>query len=200
MKIIKSIYWILMLCLSFTFCSCDGKIQTKLEQPSSNELNTPNSINKKVSLKDFRLDSIIIDCDVIMWAHYYQFIINDSNAILRGMHYGKEKWEQPVELSNKDRDSIINYIDKLYVSKTHNIIAKKIKTGEYVEGDFTQITITVFSEDGSKDEHKIDTQTTQNGYWIEFSKECDEFLDLLHVLAGRYSYPEQPHLYRRSAE
>lgn len=153
-------------------------------------MNTPDSINKKVSLKDLKLDSIILDCDVVMWAHYYQLIINDSNAILQGCDFGKNNWEQPVELSNKDRNSIINYIDEFYVSKTHNIIAKKYKTGEYVEGDFTQITITVFRKDGSKDEHKIDTHSIQNGYWIEFSKDCYDFLDLLHVLAGRYSYPK----------
>ncbi|MBR5639491.1 MAG: hypothetical protein IKW83_06970 [Muribaculaceae bacterium] len=164
-------------------------------------MNTPDSTNNMVSLKDLDLDSIIIDCDVVMWAHYYKFIINDSNAILQGgRDFGKNNWEQPVELSNKDRNSIINYLDEFYVSKTHNIIAKKYKTGEYVEGDFTQITITIFRKDGSKDKHKIDTHSTQNGYSIEFSKECDDFLDLLHVLAGRYSYPERPHLYRRSAE
>ena len=149
--------------------------------------NTANdNIVKELSLsKDLGLDSVVIFCDVNMWGSEFRFLMKDSVTMLFGRVYF-EKWKSPIELSEKDRNQIIDYINGFFVSKDYDIIARKHKTNEFIEGEFTEIDVILY-RDGKKNKNHISTRpTTLDGYSIEFSKEFQDFRHMLHELALEY--------------
>ena len=178
---------------------------------SSEKLFTENvSTNKPLSLsKDLGLDSIVIIYNATSWANKYKFVIKDSSAILNGTEYKEKRYGEwdllkdpvgpAVELSDSDKCLLLEYVNKLYVSKTHKIIAKKIKTNEYIEADWPDLNVVLY-DNGSKSENAITICETKNGYYLEYSKEFEDFTHRLLILAGKYSYPNSPHLYYRENE
>lgn len=149
--------------------------------------NTVNdNVKKELSLSnDLGLDSVVIFCDVIMWNREFRFLMKDSVTLLSGRVYF-EKWKSPVELSEKDRNQLIDYINGFFVSKDYDIIARKHKTNEFLEGEFTEIDVILY-RDGKKNQNHISTRpTTLDGYSIEFSKEFQDFKLMLYDLTLEY--------------
>ena len=91
--------------------------------------NTANdNIVKELSLSnDLGLDSVVIFCDVNMWNREFRFLMKDSVTLLSGRVIF-EKWKSPIELSEKDRNQLIDYINGFFVSKEYDTIARKHKT------------------------------------------------------------------------
>ena len=173
---------LLLIASIIAFCSCSRNMESK--EGSDNTAN--DNIVKELSLsKDLGLDSVVIFCDVIMWNREFRFLMKDSVTLLSGRVYF-EKWKSPVELSEKDRNQLIDYINGFFVSKDYDIIARKHKTNEFIEGEFTEIDVILY-RDGKKNKNHISTRpTTLDGYSIEFSKEFQDFRHMLHGLALEY--------------
>jgi hypothetical protein len=170
------------------------------EKPSSDKVNTE-AISKNIHLSlsnDIGLDSIVIIYTANFWANKYKFVIQESSAILNGTKFKEKRYGEynplkdptgpTVELSDSDRIQLVEKIDELFVSKKQNIIAKKYKTSDYIEGEFPEIKILLY-KDGLKSDYFVHKVETQNGYQIIYSKEFEDFTDRLFVLAGEYSYP-----------
>ena len=162
---------LLLIASIIVFCSCLRNMESKK--------GTDNTV---LSLSnDLGLDSVVIFCDVIMWNREFRFLMKDSVTLLSGRVYF-EKWKSPVELSEKDRNQLIDYINGFFVSKDYDIIARKHKTNEFWEGEFTEIDVILY-RDGKKNQNHISTRpTTLDGYSIEFSKEFQDFKLMLYDL------------------
>ena len=173
---------LLLIASIILFCSCSRNMESK--EGSDNTAN--DNIVKELSLsKDLGLDSVVIFCDVNMWCSEFRFLMKDSVTMLFGRVYF-EKWKSPIELSEKDRNQLIDYINGFFVSKDYDIIARKHKTNEFIEGEFTDIDVILY-RDGKKNKNHISTRpTTLDGYSIEFSKEFQDFRHMLHELALEY--------------
>ena len=173
---------LLLIASIILFCSCSRNMESK--EGSDNTAN--DNIVKELSLsKDLGLDSVVIFCDVNMWNREFRFLMKDSVTLLSGRVYF-EKWKSPVELSEKDRNQLIDYINGFFVSKEYDTIARKHKTNEFLEGEFTEIDVILY-KDGKKNKNHISTRpTTLDGYSIEFSKEFQDFKLMLYDLTLEY--------------
>ena len=173
---------LLLIASIIVFCSCSRNMESK--KGSDNTVN--DNVKKELSLSnDLGLDSVVIFCDVNMWCSEFRFLMKDSITMLFGRVYF-EKWKSPIELSEKDRNQLIDYINGFFVSKDYDIIARKHKTNEFLEGEFTEIDVILY-RDGKKNKNHISTRpTTLDGYSIEFSKEFQDFRHMLHELALEY--------------
>lgn len=173
---------LLLIASIIAFCSCSRNMESK--KGSDNTAN--DNIVKELSLsKDLGLDSVVIFCDVNMWNREFRFLMKDSVTLLSGRVIF-EKWKSPIELSEKDRNQLIDYINGFFVSKDYDIIARKHKTNEFIEGEFTEIDVILY-RDGKKNKNHISTRpTTLDGYSIEFSKEFQDFKLMLYDLTLEY--------------
>ena len=126
---------LLLIASIIAFCSCSRNMESK--EGSDNTAN--DNIVKELSLsKDLGLDS----------GSEFRFLMKDSVTMLFGRVYF-EKWKSPIELSEKDRNQLIDYINGFFVSKDYDIIARKHKTNEFIEGEFTEIDVILY-RDGKK--------------------------------------------------
>ena len=173
---------LLLIASIIVFCSCLRNMESK--KGTDNTVN--DNVKKELSLSnDLGLDSVVIFCDVNMWVSEFRFLMKDSVTMLFGRVYF-EKWKSPIELSEKDRNQLIDYINGFFVSKEYDIIARKHKTNEFWEGEFTEIDVILY-RDGKKNQNHISTRpTTMDRYSIEFSKEFQDFKHMLHDLAREY--------------
>ena len=173
---------LLLIASIIAFCSCSRNMESK----KGTDNTVIDNVKKELSLSnDLGLDSVVIFCDVIMWNREFRFLMKDSVTLLSGRVYF-EKWKSPVELSEKDRNQLIDYINGFFVSKDYDIIARKHKTNEFLEGEFTEIDVILY-RDGKKNKHHISTRpTTLDGYSIEFSKEFQDFKLMLYDLTLEY--------------
>lgn len=173
---------LLLIASVIAFCSCSRNMESK--KGTDNTVN--DNVKKELSLSnDLGLDSVVIFCDVNMWNREFRFLMKDSVTLLSGRVYF-EKWKSPVELSEKDRNQLIDYINGFFVSKDYDIIARKHKTNEFLEGEFTEIDVILY-RDGKKNQNHISTRpTTLDGYSIEFSKEFQDFKLMLYDLTLEY--------------
>ena len=173
---------LLLIASIIAFCSCSRNMESK----KGTDNTVIDNVKKELSLSnDLGLDSVVIFCDVIMWNREFRFLMKDSVTLLSGRVYF-EKWKSPVELSEKDRNQLIDYINGFFVSKDYDIIARKLKTNEFLEGEFTEIDVILY-RDGKKNQNHISTRpTTLDGYSIEFSKEFQDFKLMLYDLTLEY--------------
>lgn len=173
---------LLLIASIIAFCSCSRNMESK----KGTDNTVIDNVKKELSLSnDLGLDSVVIFCDVIMWNREFRFLMKDSVTLLSGRVYF-EKWKSPVELSEKDRNQLIDYINGFFVSKDYDIIARKHKTNEFIEGEFTEIDVILY-RDGKKNQNHISTRpTTLDGYSIEFSKEFQDFKLMLYDLTLEY--------------
>ena len=169
---------LLLIASIIVFCSCLRNMESK--KGTDNTVN--DNVKKELSLSnDLGLDSVVIFCDVNMWGSEFRFLMKDSVTMLFG-----EKWKSPIELSEKDRNQLIDYINGFFVSKEYDIIARKHKTNEFWEGEFTEIDVILY-RDGKKNQNHISTRpTTMDRYSIEFSKEFQDFKLMLYDLTLEY--------------
>ena len=173
---------LLLIASIIAFCSCSRNMESK----KGTDNTVIDNVKKELSLSnDLGLDSVVIFCDVIMWNREFRFLMKDSVTLLSGRVYF-EKWKSPIELSEKDRNQLIDYINGFFVSKEYDIIARKHKTNEFWEGEFTEIDVILY-RDGKKNQNHISTRpTTLDGYSIEFSKEFQDFKLMLYDLNLEY--------------
>ena len=175
---------LLLIASIIAFCSCSRNMESK--KGTDNTVN--DNVKKELSLSnDLGLDSVVIFCDVNMWNREFRFLMKDSVTLLSGRVIF-EKWKSPVELSEKDRNQLIDYINGFFVSKEYDTIARKHKTNEFLEGEFTEIDVILY-KDGKKNKIHISTRpTTLDGYSIEFSKEFQDFKLMLYDLTLEYRH------------
>ena len=161
---------LLLIASIIAFCSCSRNMESK--KGTDNTVN--DNVKKELSLSnDLGLDSVVIFCDVNMWNREFRFLMKDSVTLLSGRVIF-EKWKSPIELSEKDRNQLIDYINGFFVSKEYDTIARKHKTNDLYR-------------DGKKNKNHISTRpTTLDGYSIEFSKEFQDFKLMLYDLTLEY--------------
>lgn len=130
-------------------------------------------------------DSIIVDYDIKMWAKEFRFTVSRLESLIVGRGY-YDSWGQPDNLPEIVSNNIVFYIRDLSASDFHSYIKSRCKTNRYCEGDFTQITIHIFSNGSEKICH-IDTNETQDGDLVTFSSNFLAFNKMLFECAEYYS-------------
>lgn len=188
----KTSYILLALCFLISY-SCGGDnnaktISSRNENIPSSDSIIIQSINGQESLlKNFRLDSIIINYDVQMWSKEYKFTLLNEKAFFSGRKYFGT-WGKNEMLSKKYRNALTLLSYGLYISNEYKIFKKKIKTSEYVEGEFTVIKVSFFSG-GFKQSYTTTTAEIQDGFYVEFSDQFESFKEILFKYAEKYSFP-----------
>lgn len=135
------------------------------------------------------IDSIIVDYDVKMWAKEFRFKVSRLESIIVGRDY-YDSWGKPDNLPKFVLNNIVFYIRDLSAGDFHSYIKSRCKTTRYCEGDFTQITIHIFSN-GSEIIFHIDTNETQDGDLVTFSSKFLAFNTMLFKCAEYYSANQQ---------
>ena len=180
-QLINIIASLVLIASIIVFCTCSRSMDKENGAGNSGKDN----IMKELSLSDdLGLDSIVIIYDAIFMNCEFRFLIMDSITTLSG-RYDFEKWKSPIELSENDRNQLIDYINGFFVSKEYDIIASKQITNEFCEGEFPEIDVFLY-RDGKKNQNHINQRPTQDRYIIEFSKEFEDFKQMLYVLACKY--------------
>lgn len=189
----KIIYFLLLVLCFLSAFSCGSDNNDKPNLSRNENITSSDSIiiqsisGQESLLKDFKLDSIIIYYDVLMWCQEYKFTLLDDKAYFSGRKFFG-KWGKDEMLSKKHRYALTLLSHGLYISKEYNIFKKKIKANEYVEGDFTEIKVTFYGC-GFKQSFTTTTADIQDGFYVEFSDQFESFNEILFKHAKKYSYP-----------
>lgn len=114
---------LLLIASIIAFCSCSRNMESK--KGTDNTVN--DNVKKELSLSnDLGLDSVVIFCDVNMWNREFRFLMKDSVTLLSGRVIF-EKWKSPIELSEKDRNQLIDYINGFLSAKNMISLPESIK-------------------------------------------------------------------------